>query len=163
MSLPRPSAIRVASAYRAALNCRKVISLAWIDPQGRVHELGNNQRHEEWALDYLWKTEPRIIPSKDTAEHFLFFAAPVLFEKGWLRLMNYRSGEYRGSKARKALETMAQVHVDCLLSKREDPERVEVEVWNGSRDVRLTSAEFVERFGAPGLADAMFEKLLANV
>lgn len=151
-----PSAQRV--ARRFASLCRKKTSLGWIDPKGRFYPVSSGI-HESWALDYLRRSEPGLVPTDEWAL-MSFDATEALFARGWVRLINYRMSEFKGRTPYKALQTMANTLIDCIVELRQEPHRVEVSLWNGTREDRFSADKFVSMYGDEEALDRMYEALL---
>jgi len=150
--LTYPKAARVAAKWCNTMQ----VSSAWIDPQGKVHELGAGQTHNQWGdkfldgdADYEESTHP---------------AWRYLTDRGWVRLVNFLNLEVgpQGGAPRAMAKTVDLI-VDCILSRRDiDPDDT-ITFSTGKGTKRPTVGDFVAEWGSPKAEERLYEGLMARV
>lgn len=158
----RPTVARVAARWLRARRCTEdIVSLAWVDPRGKVHDNLGGQEHGEWASRWLQEQMPGLPLPENKWERWET-SEKYLLDQGWIRVSNPERVE-AFDPPRAAWVATAKIIADCIVQENVNPERSRVLLTRrGGQDQMISAADFVERFGGRGLSQSMFKRLLQN-
>lgn len=148
----KPNSARVAARWLRASLCREQVSVAWINPAGKLIYMGNDT-HGEWAVEYILDRglEDDIGYDPDTSSVSAINdaweeATNYLLDGGWVRVINWKEIEAWDPKP-KPMEAAAKVVMDCVFDLGTiDPEKTTVFLWKRhSRKEVKSVANFIAK------------------
>lgn len=136
------------------------ISLAWVDPYGKVHSVLGG--HVAWAWEFV-----HGLPVSLRQEYAVKYPdeeeSQILLKEGWIRVSNAQVVEVDQvrSVSHKAWKGVLEILRGCVLSmKIPMDEEPRVEVWDSSGPTEYSVGDFFKRFGGRAEEDALFEAVM---
>lgn len=164
----------------ALMSCDPLaLSTCWIDPKGRVHEVGPATGHVKWAESFLedssdWERNQAAFDKGEKLveqehEHPAFASAYALEIMGWLRVTSYLFVEvYDDTLVSHATwQALADMQTNCAVHnyKRDPSDSVEAQEMNlyivkRGRLLAAKLPDFIKKYAGRAAVDALFGKVL---
>ena len=139
--------------------CSPLTSLAWIEPNGKIHWIGMTHTHGMWAFIYLHPNRQNDPYIPDSAQ-----SSSELLESGWIRVSSVVDLDVRNidSISQASWDAWSTIVASCA---RQVPPEKEMTVSTGSgiRDYfKIAVGDFIEKYCSKRASDAYWGKLMGE-
>jgi hypothetical protein len=140
--------------------CRRSTSLAWIEPNGKIHWLGAKHVHGTWAFVHFrpdWENSPSIPDDDGKSE--------MLLQEGWIRVSSIIDVEVRNieSVPQAAWDSWLSLVTECSANFQPEQEMMISTGRNVITDyLSISIGDFVSKYCSKGAQDAYWSKMMGE-